>query len=105
MTSYHLCLQKRIKDEIQGKYISVRFDGTVGEVLAIIVRFVDNWKIEQRLIRLQLLVKTMTGEEIARELVVAIHTQIDNVGEHFKTPTHEEFIRLWISFFVHSLCT
>ena len=29
------------------------------------------------------------------------HT-IDHVGEHFKAPTLEEFIRLWISLFAHS---
>ena len=27
---------------------------------------------------------------------------IDHVGEHFKAPTLEEFIRLWISLFAHS---
>ena len=53
------------------KNLSVNFDGTtrLGEAFTIIVRFVDNWKIEQHLIRLQLLVKTMTREDIARELV------------------------------------
>lgn len=64
--------QKRLKAELKGKIVSLIFDGTsrLGEALAIIVRFVgDEWKIEQRLVRLQLLVKSMTGEEIARELV------------------------------------
>ena len=58
---------KRIKSEIEEKNVSVMFDGTtrLGEALAIIVRFVDNWHIVQRLIRVQILVKTMTGEEIA----------------------------------------
>ena len=60
--------QKQIKQEVQGKRISVIFDGTTrrGEAMAIIVRFMDNWSIKQRLVRLQMLVKTMTGEEIAR---------------------------------------
>ena len=54
--------------------MSLIFDGTtrLGEALAIVVRFVsdsDDWKIEQRLIRLQLLTKSMTGEEIAREII------------------------------------
>lgn len=55
--------QKRIKSEIQGKNISIIFDGTsrLGEVLAIVVRFEDNWDVVQRLVRVQLLVKTMTG--------------------------------------------
>ena len=52
---------KRIKSEIEKKNVSVLFDGTtrLGEALAIIVRFVDNWHIVQRLIRVQMLVKTM----------------------------------------------
>ena len=46
------------------------FDGTTHtcEALAIILRFVsESWSIEQRLIRIQLLTKSLTGEEIARE--------------------------------------
>ena len=64
--------QKRIKQEIEGRDVSVLFDGTtrLGEALAVIVRFIDDgWEIVQRLVRVQLLVKSMTGEEIARELV------------------------------------
>ena len=37
-----------IKSELQGKYLSVVFDGTsrLGEVLAIVVRFMTDWNIE-----------------------------------------------------------
>ena len=52
--------------------MSVIFDGTtrLGEALAIVVRFVsDEWSLEQRLVKLQLLTKSMSGEEIARELI------------------------------------
>ena len=69
-----LCSQEQatIKTEIGEKHLSVIFDGTtrLGEALAIVVRFVDeSFAIQQRLVRLQLLVKSMTGEEIARELL------------------------------------
>ena len=38
--------------------------------MAIILRFVcGSWTLEQRLVRIQLLSKSMTGEEIARELI------------------------------------
>ena len=45
------------------------FDGTshLGEVLAVVLRFISEWTIQQRLVRLQFLVKN--GEEIARELI------------------------------------
>ena len=66
-----------IKDEIAERNIGIIFDGTthLEEALAIVVRFVDGWEVKQRLIRLQLLTKTMTGEEIAREIVHTVSTE------------------------------
>ena len=67
-----------IKTEIGERPLSVIFDGTtrLGEALAIVVRFIDDsFAIQQRLVRLQLLVKSMTGEEIARELINVILAQ------------------------------
>ena len=72
--------QRRIKAEIQGQKVSVIFDGTsrIGEAMAIIIRFVNkDWSIQHRLIRLQLLAKSMTGEEVARELVSILQVQYD----------------------------
>lgn len=62
---------KCIRDEIDGKPVSIIFDGTsrLGEALVIVVRFIDDWEIKQRLIRMQILVKSMTGEELAREVL------------------------------------
>ena len=68
MTTY----RSRLKQEFDGNDISVTFDGTtrLGETLAIVVRYVDEkWYIQQRLVRLQLLVKSLNGEEIAREII------------------------------------
>lgn len=71
--------RQRIKQEIEGLPVSVIFDGTtrLGEALAVILRFVDSSSITicQRLIRLQLLVKSMSGEETARELLSALSTE------------------------------
>ena len=67
-----------IKTEIGERPLSVIFDGTtrLGEALAIVVRFIDeSFAIQQRLVRLRLLVKSMTGEEIARELINVISAQ------------------------------
>ena len=61
--------EARIKNEITGKYL---FDGTsrLGEALAVIVRFIgEDWTLEHRLIRMQMLSKSMTGQEVARELI------------------------------------
>ena len=61
----------RIRSELQGKYLSVVFDGTtrLGEVLAVVMRFINEWKVEQRLVRLEFLQKSVNGEELARELI------------------------------------
>ena len=70
--------QKKIKSEIKGRKVSVIFDGTtrLGEAMAIIVRFVDTqWAIQQRLVRMQLLAKSLTGEQIARELLFVLQAQ------------------------------
>ena len=50
---------------------SLVFDGTsrLGEVLAVVVRYIDGWEIQQRLVRLEFLTKSMSGEEVARELM------------------------------------
>ena len=54
------------------KHIGVIFDGTtrLGEAMAIVIRYVsESWELEQRLVRMQLLSKSMTGEEVAREWI------------------------------------
>ena len=58
----------RIKSEINSKCVSLIF-GRLGEVLVVIVCFISDWKINQRLVRLKFLQKSMTGEEIAREII------------------------------------
>ena len=66
-----------IKNEISGKDLGVIFDGTTrfGEAMVIVVRFVgDCWTLEQRLIRVQLLSKSVTGEELACELIHILST-------------------------------
>ena len=75
-----------VKKEMNDKTISVTFDGTsidiyppsnskLGEVFVTVVRFAYEWSIQQRLIRMQLLVKTMTGDEIARTVISTLSTE------------------------------
>ena len=135
-----------IRSELEDECISAVFDGTTrdGEALAIVVRFVKDWKIEQRLVRLLLLAKPVTGDELARELLTVLSTELgvantkllactrdraavngkamrtlgvlypnvmdigcfshtlDLVGENFKTPTLEKFMKHWVKLFQHS---
>ena len=64
--------QRQTQEEIKGKEVSVLFDGTthVAEAMAVVVRYISNdWKITQRLVRALLVTKTMSGDEVARELI------------------------------------
>ncbi len=59
--------------------ISIVFDGTthVCEAMVLVIRFVDKaWKIQQRVVRLMLLAKSLTGEEVARQLIVSLSTEM-----------------------------
>ena len=65
-------LKEAIKNEISGKDLGAIFDGTTrfSEAVVIVLRHVsDSWTLEQRLVRVQLLSKSLTGEELARELI------------------------------------
>ena len=68
----------QIRQEIADRKVSVIIDGTtrLGEALVIVFRFVtDDWQITYRLIRLQLLAKSLAGEEIARELISILQVE------------------------------
>ena len=56
------------------------FDGTsrLGEVLAVVFRYIgDDWQICQRLVRLEFLAKSLTGEEVAQELINILSVQCE----------------------------
>lgn len=62
----------QLMEELTGHFMSLIFDGTcrLGEALCVIDRFLsDDWCIEQRLVALKMLQKSLTGEEIVREVV------------------------------------
>ena len=69
----------RVKKEIEGKCMSLIFDGTsrLGEVLVMVLRFVDSeWNIKQRLVCMRFLMKRMTREETARELISVLSVSL-----------------------------
>ena len=63
--------QQQINAKLQGKKVSIIFDGTtrLGEALVVILRFVDGFMIKQRLVHFLTLTRSLAGEEIARELI------------------------------------
>ena len=73
--------RERVKKRISGKRVSVIFDGAthVAEALNIL-RFVSELenqerKVEQRLVRLLFVTKTMKGEELAQQLMTSLSTE------------------------------
>ena len=77
LVSFILTEQTRINVEITGRDVFVMFDGTtiLAEAMAVVVHFVsDEWALEQCLLQLETLTKSMTGEEIAWELISVLST-------------------------------
>ena len=76
--------KQRIREEISSKDLAVIFDGTsrLGEAVVLVLRFIDSndWSPQQRLVRLQLLAKSMCGDEVARELVSILSTELSIPG-------------------------
>ena len=68
----------KIKQEISGRPVFIIFDGTthVAEAFVLALRFVDDWIVKQRVGRLMLLAKSLTGEEVARLLIQALSTEL-----------------------------
>ena len=54
------------------------FDGTthVAEAFVVVLRFVEDWRINQRISNLLLLEKSLTGENVARLLVESLSTEL-----------------------------
>ena len=68
----HMEQKDKIKESISGRQISVIFDGTthVAEAMVIVVRYInDEWEICQKVARLMLVAHSMTGDEVARQLI------------------------------------
>ena len=65
-----------LKKESASKPLSIIFDGTthVCEAMVVVVRYISDWDIQQRVCRLMLLAKSMTGEEVARQIITALST-------------------------------
>ena len=58
--------KKRLKAVVNQGPIGIIFDGTFGEAIAIVVRFLDGWVIRQRLVRLHTVAKAVTGQDLTR---------------------------------------
>ena len=68
----------RIKHEILNQPLSIIFDGTthVCEAFVIVLHYLTDYsELKQCVGRLKLLAKTMTGEEIAQQIIVILSTE------------------------------
>ena len=67
------------KKEIDGKPVSIIFDGTthVCEAMVVVLRYVrSDWVIKQSVCHLMLLAKSMSGEKIARQIIMVLCTEL-----------------------------
>ena len=81
---------KKMKGEIEGLDVSVIFDGStrLGEALAIVLRFFSQGCIKQRLVKVAMLSKSLSGEELARELLTVLSTELGIGGIHLLAAMH-----------------
>ena len=63
--------KENLQAEIEGMFISAIFNGTTKNG-----RFIKEGKIEQRLVRLLLLAKSVSGDELAREVLSVLSTEL-----------------------------
>ena len=70
--------QCEIKREITNRQVAVIYDGTthVCEAMVVILRYIDEWVIRQRVVRMMLVAKSMSGEEVARQLISVLSTEL-----------------------------
>ena len=61
-----------------GKDVSIIFDGTTrdGEVLVLLLRFVDEWELKVRLVRFQLVKRSVCGDDLARIMIEVLHCKL-----------------------------
>ena len=81
--------EAQVKEEIKNKHVGVIFDGTTHtcEVLAVVLRFIsDSFTIEQRLVKIELLAKSLNGEEVAQELINVLSTTL-GITSHYVVAT------------------
>ena len=67
------------------------FDGSsrLGEALAIVIRFISGWSIKQKVVRMSMLAKSLKGEELAREILSALSTDLGVSGSHLMAAMHD----------------
>ena len=68
----------KLKQEINGEHVSIIFDGTthVCEAFVLVVRYIQDWQIKQKVCRLMLLAKSVNGEEVARQLITVLQSEL-----------------------------
>ena len=68
-----------VKEEISGKPVSITFDGTthVCEAMVVLLRYMSSdLVIKQKVCRLMLLEKSMSGEEVAGQIITVLLTEL-----------------------------
>ena len=69
--------------DIEGRPVSIVFNCTthVCEAFVIVIQYIKDWVIQQKVCRLMLLAKAVTGEEVDRQVFTVISTELSVPGE------------------------
>ena len=79
----------QLKERISGRHVGIIFDGTthVCEAFVVVLCYVtQNWVIKQEVCRMMLLAKSLTGEEVARQLITSLSTEL-SIPQHLVVST------------------
>ena len=79
----------QLKERISGRHVGITFDGTthVCEAFVVVLCYVtQNWVIKQEVCRMMFLVKSLTGEEVARQLMTSLSTEL-SIPQHLVVST------------------
>ena len=73
-----------LKEKISGKHVGIIFDETtyVCEAFVVVLRYVtQDWVIKQQVCKMMLLGKSLTGEEVATQLITSLSTEL-SIPQH-----------------------
>ena len=88
----HKIEMDKIKKAMDKKRISIIFDGTMNvcNAMVIVVRYItDDWVIQECVCRLILLAKSMTGEEVARQIIMVLSTELGTASLLLVSSMHD----------------
>lgn len=95
------------KKTLAGEIVIFHGSTHLGEALVILLRFVTkDWEVAQRLVRLRVMSKSLTSQQLAREVIMSLSSEYHIPGDSLVAgihvgAVHQLLLKCWL-WFVHS---